>query len=132
MKISALQGYVKTKRYYTSIITCQQLIQLLEPSVLQTENDLPSSYSPEPAKTPIVLTLTSGEPDWIGVEFQKEYTSYHNIGFLDFDSDTKFTPVFHQQEIRAWIHAFLTDPEKNNLQLPVIFIKQKTQKRGTK
>lgn len=139
MIIPVIRGKIGDWRYYTGIMSFQQIKEYVTSSINELyqatclddtlQRALTDNYGAikdyilhekERFFNAVILALYNGNPQWLEVEFDNE--DFSNVGFLQFSGEEIIFPVDGQHRV-AGIHAALeVKPELSSETIPVIFI----------
>lgn len=141
MKIPVIRGTIGRWRYYVGTLTFKQISERVSPSInrlypsesLSTllQRELTDNFvsikeylinDQERFFNALILALYNGDPQWLEVEFDGEYDSIYNVGFLEIPQDVVIFPVDGQHRVAGIIEAIKEKPELEYEQIPVVFI----------
>ena len=141
MKIPVIRGRIGDCRYYTGVMSFQQIAEKVEPSVEQfhtpsclsdlLQRELTDNYASikqyllkedQRFFNAIVLAIYDGDPKWLEIEFGGAYEEYNDIGFLELNDAVRIFPVDGQHRVKGIIEALKEDDRLMEEQIPVIFI----------
>lgn len=141
MKIPVIRGKIGNWCYYAGTMTFAQVSNRVDPSINELfpascldellQRNLTDNYKDikeyienesERFFNSLILALYDGDPQWLEVEFNGEFNSVYNVGFLDLPEDVIIFPVDGQHRVAAIKNALSDNPELATEQVPVIFI----------
>lgn len=150
MRIPVIRGQIGNWRYYTGVMTFEQISNRVSPSINNIyptsclnellQRDLTDNYrsikeyiekDPERFFNALILALYDGDPQWLEVDFGEEFDIY-NVGFLELPDDVIIFPVDGQHRVAGIIEALKDRPELNNEQIPVVFVAHEGSPEGIK
>lgn len=151
MKIPAIRGRIGKWRYYTGVMTFEQIRDRVTSSVNEfykanclsesLQRDLTDNYKgikeyietdQERFFNALILAIYNGDPQWLEVEFNDEYDDVYNVGFLELPKDVTIFPVDGQHRVAGIKEAIKDNPELLKEQVPVVFIAHENTPDGRK
>lgn len=141
MKIPVIRGKIGNWRYYAGTMTFAQVSSRVDPSINELfpascldellQRNLTDNYKDikeyiendsERFFNSLILALYDGDPQWLEVEFNGEFNSVFNVGFLELPDNVVIFPVDGQHRVAGIKKALIDNPELSTEQVPVIFI----------
>lgn len=151
MKIPVIRGSIGQWRYYTGVMTFEQISIRVSPSINEIypagclndllQRDLTDNYKnikdyiendAERFFNALILAVYNGDPQWLEVEFDDEYDEVYNVGFLDLPEEIIVFPVDGQHRVAGIKEALKEKPELASEQVPVVFIAHENNPDGRK
>lgn len=151
MKIPVIRGKIGNWRYYTGVLSFNQISDHVKSSTKEfyeasclselLQRELTKNYESikhylqndkERFFNALVLAIYDGDPKWLEVEFSEDERETNNVGFLQFSGDEIIFPVDGQHRVEGIKAALKETPDLSNEQVPVIFIAHEDTPEGKK
>ncbi len=149
MKLPVIRGYIGDWAYYTGVMRFKDVAKLVEPSVQKfcnpsclsdlLQRNLTENYmsikdyilnDKQRFFNAIVLAIYDGTPKWLEVEFDDEFETFNNVGFLSLDENIRIFPVDGQHRVKGIIEAISENEDIEDEMIPVIIIGHKDDTEG--
>ncbi|MEX1029106.1 MAG: DNA sulfur modification protein DndB [Paenibacillaceae bacterium] len=150
MKIPAIRGKIGAWRYYTSVLSFNQintyvkkiddelhtsktLSDMIQRSITDNYKKIKDYILNQEERffNSLVLAVYDGNPEWVEMEVDYgEGEEFFNLGFLKLNGNEKIFPVDGQHRVEGIKAALEMDSSLGTEQIPVIFISHSTSNEG--
>ena len=151
MKIPAIRGLIGNWKYYTGVMSFEDIASSVTASIgelykapclsEELQRALTNNYESirdyilkdnERFFNAIILAVYDGDPQWLEVQFKDEEKDFCNVGFLQFSGKETIFPVDGQHRVAGIIEALKNNPELADEEVPVVFIAHRNTEDGKK
>ena len=151
MKIPAIRGLIGNWKYYTGVMTFEDVATSVTASIgelykapclsEELQRALTNNFESirdyilkdkERFFNALILAVYDGDPQWLEVQFKDEERDFCNVGFLQFSGEEIIFPVDGQHRVAGIIEALKNNPDLADEEIPVVFIAHKNTDDGKK
>ena len=151
MKIPAIRGLIGNWKYYTGVMTFEDVATSVTASIgelykapclsEELQRALTNNFESirdyilkdkERFFNALILAVYDGDPQWLEVQFKDEERDFCNVGFLQFSGEEIIFPVDGQHRVAGIIEALKDNPDLADEEIPVVFIAHKNTDDGKK
>ncbi|MBQ3640819.1 DGQHR domain-containing protein [bacterium] len=151
MKIPAIKGKIGNWRYYSGIMSFEDICKVVTASISELyeakslsnalQRGLTDNYiaiknyilhDNERFFNALVLAIYNGDPQWLEVGFKGDERDVTSMGFLEFSGGEEVFPVDGQHRVKGIEEALKENPDLRNEQVPVVFIAHSNTEKGIK
>lgn len=151
MKIPAIRGLIGNWKYYTGVMSFEDIASSVTASIgelykapclsEELQRALTNNFESirdyilkdnERFFNAIILAVYDGDPQWLEVQFKNEEKDFCNVGFLQFSGEETIFPVDGQHRVAGIIEALKNNPELADEEVPVVFKAHRNTEDGKK